>query len=290
MGRRPAPVPSPLYHLSSAADLGRGYRACNLLQPRLSVARPCIDSLTTSLSFISLRNCKAIQVRHASHAAQGRANGPTDSAGRRLGSKKSNTEHVVPGNIIFKQRGSKWHPGENVGMGRDHTIYALEEGYVRYYRNPRLHPTRKYIGVALAKEGRASVLPTPPNAPTRRRVGMMAVPMRAPASQQAAEDFLEAHVTGNSKPTGGKGKGLKPSPATPTDPPIMRTNGYRIANIQLARDAEKNEVVVRPYLRKDRWYAWRQRTRKFKEKKMARAAVGGKKRAQQSSKGKKGKK
>lgn len=64
----------------------------------------------SSLSFCSehrhLRPRAATHfVRHASHAAQGRANGPTDSAGRRLGAKKTASEYVVPGNIIFKQRG-----------------------------------------------------------------------------------------------------------------------------------------------------------------------------------------
>lgn len=49
------------------------------------------------------------QLRYASHAAQGRANGPKDSAGRRLGAKKTASEYVIPGNIIFKQRGKNDH-------------------------------------------------------------------------------------------------------------------------------------------------------------------------------------
>ncbi len=55
-----------------------------------------------------------------------------DSAGRRLGVKKFGGEAVVPGNIIIRQRGTKWHPGDNVGLGRDHTIFALVEGKVAY--------------------------------------------------------------------------------------------------------------------------------------------------------------
>ena len=66
--------------------------------------------------------------------AQKKAAGSTkngrDSAGRRLGVKKFGNEKVVPGNIIVRQRGTKFHPGENVGMGRDHTIFALKEGNV----------------------------------------------------------------------------------------------------------------------------------------------------------------
>lgn len=53
-----------------------------------------------------------------------------DSAGRRLGIK--NNSYVQPGNIIIRQRGTQFHPGQNVGMGRDHTIYALCEGNVHF--------------------------------------------------------------------------------------------------------------------------------------------------------------
>jgi large subunit ribosomal protein L27 len=257
-----------------------------MLQPRLQAPRPTLETIAHSLRSLTL-----IQARHASHAAQGRANGPTDSAGRRLGLKRNNTEHVVPGNIIFKQRGSKWHPGENVGMGRDHTIYALAEGYVRYYRDPLRHPKRKYIGVALAKEGKESVLPTPRNAPTPRRVGMVAVPIKAPvATQAAATAFLEAHLssTNKAKDAWKKGSGRAGVTAV-TDPPIMRANGSRIANVQLVREAAANAVKVRPYVRKDRWFAWRQRTKKFRAKRVQRAAAGkAKKRVAQ--KGKKAKK
>ena len=51
-----------------------------------------------------------------------------DSAGRRLGVKKFGGEVVVPGNIIIRQRGTKYHPGENVSIGKDHTIFAIKEG------------------------------------------------------------------------------------------------------------------------------------------------------------------
>lgn len=55
-----------------------------------------------------------------------------DSAGRRLGVKKFGGEHVIPGNIIIRQRGTKYHPSENVGLGKDHTIFALVEGNVKF--------------------------------------------------------------------------------------------------------------------------------------------------------------
>jgi large subunit ribosomal protein L27 len=55
-----------------------------------------------------------------------------DSNSKRRGIKKYAGEFVIPGNILVRQCGTKIHPGQNVGMGRDYTIYAKEEGYVKY--------------------------------------------------------------------------------------------------------------------------------------------------------------
>ena len=64
--------------------------------------------------------------------AGGSSRNGRDSEGRRLGVKKFGGEAVIPGNIIIRQRGTKWHPGENVGMGKDHTIFATSEGKVAF--------------------------------------------------------------------------------------------------------------------------------------------------------------
>ena len=66
--------------------------------------------------------------------AGGSSRNGRDSAGRRLGVKKFGGEHVIPGNIIIRQRGTKWHPGTNVGIGKDHTIFATAEGTVAFKR------------------------------------------------------------------------------------------------------------------------------------------------------------
>jgi len=66
--------------------------------------------------------------------AGGSSRNGRDTAGRRLGVKKFGGEVVIPGNIILRQRGTKWHPGDNVGIGKDHTIYAKIEGHVKFYR------------------------------------------------------------------------------------------------------------------------------------------------------------
>lgn len=67
-----------------------------------------------------------------------------DSAGQRLGIKKSGGAHVIPGNIIIRQRGTAVHPGENVGMGKDHTIFAKVAGKVAFKRGFR---DRKTVSV-----------------------------------------------------------------------------------------------------------------------------------------------
>ena len=64
--------------------------------------------------------------------AGGSSRNGRDTAGRRLGVKKFGGEHVIPGNIIVRQRGTKWHPGMNVGMGKDHTIFAVAVGHVEF--------------------------------------------------------------------------------------------------------------------------------------------------------------
>jgi large subunit ribosomal protein L27 len=64
--------------------------------------------------------------------AGGSSRNGRDTAGRRLGVKHFGGEAVIPGNIIIRQRGTKWHPGTGVGMGRDHTIFAKVAGTVTF--------------------------------------------------------------------------------------------------------------------------------------------------------------
>ncbi len=66
--------------------------------------------------------------------AGGSSRNGRDSAGKRLGVKKFGGEAVIPGNIIIRQRGTKWYPGAGVGMGKDHTLFALLEGNVRFHK------------------------------------------------------------------------------------------------------------------------------------------------------------
>ena len=83
--------------------------------------------------------------------AGGSSRNGRDTEGRRLGLKKSGGQSVVAGNSIIRQRGTRWKPGQNVGLGRDHTIFALVDGHVEFQRKA---------------EGRVhvSVVPNPPPA------------------------------------------------------------------------------------------------------------------------------
>ena len=75
--------------------------------------------------------------------AGGSSRNGRDSAGRRLGVKKFGGEVVVSGNIIVRQRGTKFHPGSNVGLGRDHTLFATSEGKVAFKKTR----TRTFVSV-----------------------------------------------------------------------------------------------------------------------------------------------
>lgn len=81
--------------------------------------------------------------------AGGSSRNGRDSEGRRLGVKKFGGETVIPGNILVRQRGTKFYPGDNVGIGRDHTLFATAEGRVAF-RTKRLG--RTYVSVEPAAD------------------------------------------------------------------------------------------------------------------------------------------
>ena len=81
--------------------------------------------------------------------AGGSSRNGRDSAGRRLGVKKYGGEAVIPGNIIVRQRGTKVYPGVNVGIGKDHTLFATAEGRVRFHDGKQ---GRKYVSVDVMAE------------------------------------------------------------------------------------------------------------------------------------------
>lgn len=84
----------------------------------------------------------------ATKKAGGSSRNGRDSAGRRLGLKKSDGQSVISGNIIIRQRGTKVHPGANVGVGKDHTLFALIDGKVRFYRKEN---NRVFVSVEQVK-------------------------------------------------------------------------------------------------------------------------------------------
>lgn len=80
--------------------------------------------------------------------AGGSSRNGRDSAGRRLGVKLYGGQEAVAGNIIVRQRGTKWWPGDNVGMGRDHTLFALSDGHVTFRKGLK---GRTFISVTPAR-------------------------------------------------------------------------------------------------------------------------------------------
>ncbi|KAI8092566.1 ribosomal L27 protein-domain-containing protein [Halteromyces radiatus] len=127
-----------------------------------SIARPTTINLCESASVSN-------QVRWASKKSGGSSRNGRDSAGRRLGVKKFGGQQVVPGNIIVRQRGTKFHPGDHIGMGKDHTLYALESGYVQFYKDPE-QPKRRLVGIVFNRD---DMLPIPAGQPKPRRFDLV---------------------------------------------------------------------------------------------------------------------
>lgn len=84
--------------------------------------------------------------------AGGSSRNGRDSAGRRLGVKKFGGETAIPGNILVRQRGTKFYAGANVGMGKDHTLFATAEGRVRFHSGKQGRTYCSVDAVALAAE------------------------------------------------------------------------------------------------------------------------------------------
>lgn len=82
--------------------------------------------------------------------AGGSSRNGRDSPGQRLGVKVFGSENCTAGNILVRQRGTKWHPGRNVGIGKDHTLFALIDGRVDYRAKAK---GRTYVSVVPATEG-----------------------------------------------------------------------------------------------------------------------------------------
>ncbi|KAF1918617.1 ribosomal L27 protein-domain-containing protein [Ampelomyces quisqualis] len=212
-------------------------------------------------------------VRYASHQSQGRANGAKDGPGKRLGAKKSGGEYAIPGNIIFRQRGTTWFPGENCKFGRDHCIFATESGYVRYYKDPNLHPKRQYIGIALEKDHR---LPYPVMAPRQRRLGMVAVARAVEGGEQggvAPADDVQ-----------GTGDADAPHDAAAKVLTMGNRYAYREANWRIGRAAERAGVQVKQFVPGNRWVAWRKSQTRIKANRERKRMVSATKKGGKSKK------
>jgi large subunit ribosomal protein L27 len=85
--------------------------------------------------------------------AGGSSRNGRDSKGRRLGVKKFGGEAVIAGNIIVRQRGTTWHPGANVGIGTDHTLFALAEGKIKFVTKGN---GRAFVSVVAAPKAEAA--------------------------------------------------------------------------------------------------------------------------------------
>ncbi|KAL8902283.1 MAG: hypothetical protein Q9207_004788 [Kuettlingeria erythrocarpa] len=268
----------------------------------LQLRSPFFPFLHPNLSLSTLRLVLPLtSSRAASHAAQGRANKAAPGPGKRLGAKKSSQQYVVPGNIIFRQRGTHWYPGENCGMGRDHTIFAKEKGYVVFYKDPeqlslgvgnagygggvggdiggnigdllggvrgkrKVREKRKYIGVVME---RGQTLPRGRGARRPRRLGMDAREMSTLAGPETTESTGE--VVSNQVPQTEDGapamrdESKEARSKVPEKRKLELRPGYmyREANWEIGRVETKEKKGYRVYTKGDRFLAWRKKTKRL---------------------------
>jgi large subunit ribosomal protein L27 len=168
-------------------------------------------------------------------------------------------ELVVPGNIIYRQRGTKWFPGENCDMGRDHTIFAMQKGYVRYYDDASTGPKkRRYIGVVFEK---TDVLPYPPNAPRRRRLGMVAYSRQNGDAEGETISDANLRLWERKDNTAIQGVNKDGRLLSMRSDYSFREYGWEIGKVM-----DEAEKKIRPFDHKDRWVAWRKRQTGWKRK------------------------
>ncbi|KAJ7087880.1 ribosomal L27 protein-domain-containing protein [Mycena epipterygia] len=138
----------------------------------------CLDAARSYSPFSVLGS-----VRTATKRAGGTVHNHGGSPGKRLGVKKFSDQYVIPGNIIVRQRGTLFHPGPHVKIGRDHTIYAVAPGVVRFYKEKWMRGERRFVGVVLE---RGEVLPRDEAARGRSRFcGLVNLKNIVPAIQSS---------------------------------------------------------------------------------------------------------
>ncbi|KAG7528927.1 hypothetical protein FFLO_05884 [Filobasidium floriforme] len=126
------------------------FRSMTAIRSSLWAGPSTTGSLRADLAGFPSLNSQ--QVRTATKRGGGSSKNGRSSAGRRLGVKKFTDQYVLPGQIIVRQRGTQFHAGQNVGIGKDHTLYALQPGYIKFYSSslPFPHPSTSPITSALS--------------------------------------------------------------------------------------------------------------------------------------------
>ena len=148
-------------------------------------------------------------------------------------------------------------------MGKDHTIFALQKGFVRYYKDPSRNAERKYIGVVFE---RGMHLPRGPGGVRWRRLGM---DVRTISTVSGEDDqLIDGETVIGDRVVEGEATELRDAPreqreAVPEKKEELKMSAgyqYRQTNYEIGRAAERKGVRVRPHDPKDRFLAWRKRT------------------------------
>ena len=214
----------------------------------------------------------------AHHKGGGSTRNGRDTAGKRLGVKKFGGEHVIPGNIIVRQRGTEWHPGSGVGMGTDHTIFAEVQGQVEFRKRQK---GRIFVSVLAngTNEHLAGMTP-------RGKAGAKGVSAGAAASRASAtggKGMAGSTSSGKGRaftllksPEGGKADdlGLISGVADKTEHVLHEHGIYHFWQIAAMTDAEaekvEHDIKFHGRIRREEW---REQARELMAGKAPRAKV-----------------
>jgi large subunit ribosomal protein L27 len=199
---------------SALQPLSRSSAAGSSLIARIAPLRTSLASGSSiptgnALPFLGIAGDGSLhQVRNSAKRGGGTTKNNRNSPGKRLGVKRYGGQFVQPGEIILRQRGTSWHPGQNVKMGKDHTLYAVEPGYVRFYKpNPIPTQEQKYSIAGIEFSTESSQETSPSSTSDKQSVILTALQRKSlPLSPFALQSILPISETVKCHPSSAKRK------------------------------------------------------------------------------------
>ncbi|CAD6910340.1 unnamed protein product [Tilletia controversa] len=181
----------------------------------------------------------AIQTRNSTKRGGGSSKNNRNSSGKRLGVKRFGGQFVRAGEIIVRQRGTKWHPGDNVKLGRDHTLFATESGWVRFY-SPPLAPVARHTPPLYTRSRLPQPILPPSSTPPRSESGHFQLKHALPLSTTSL--LTRPHPASNKrKPRRYVGVALSPETTLPAPEGSPTDRRFEKVNVRAVKKMIKEQ-------------------------------------------------